>query len=103
MAELTPLATEADNLRRREAEADRDAELTEKSFDELSERVQLDQEEAAGVQKEWDELLQRDAETHQWIIDLMAEAEREHDLRLVVEEMSAALEQRAKLDTETVT
>jgi len=64
VAELTPLAAEADDLRRREAEARHDAELAEKSFDELSKRVWRDQEEATGVWKERDELLQRDIETH---------------------------------------
>ena len=58
MAELTPLAAEADNLRRREAEARWDADLIEKSFDELSERAQRDQEEAVRVRKERDELPQ---------------------------------------------
>ena len=54
------------------------------------------------MRKEWDELLQRDAETRQRIIDLLAEAEKEQDLRLVPEERSATLEQRAKLDAEMV-
>ena len=36
------------------------------------------------------------------IIDLLAEAERERDLRLEAKERSVALEQRAKLDTEAV-
>ena len=36
------------------------------------------------------------------MIDLLAEAKKEWDLRLVSEERSVALEQRAKLDTETV-
>ena len=44
------------------------------------------------MQKEWDELLQRDAETRQRIIDLLAEAKKERDLRLVTEERSATLE-----------
>ena len=62
MVELTPLAAEANNLQRREAEVLWDAEDAEKSFDELSERARQDQEEATRVRKEWDELLQRDAE-----------------------------------------
>ena len=64
MAELTPLAVEVDNLQRREAEARHDAELIEKSFDELLERTRWDQEEATRVWKEQDELLQWDAEAH---------------------------------------
>ena len=99
---MTPLTVEADNLRWREAEAHWDAEDTEKSFDELSERAWQDEEEAAKVQKEWDELLQHDTETRQWIIDLLAEVEKEQDLRLGAEERSMAQEQRAKLDAETV-
>ena len=55
---MTPLVVEADNLRRREAEAHRDAEDAEKSFDELTERARWDQEEATRVQKEQDKLLQ---------------------------------------------
>ena len=50
------------------------------------------------MQKEWDELLQQDAETYQRIIDLLAEAEKERDLRLGAEGRFVALEQRAKLD-----
>ena len=61
---MTPLAVEADDLQRREAKAHGDAELAKKSFDELSERAGQDEEEAARVRKEQDELLQRDAETH---------------------------------------
>ncbi|XP_066315515.1 uncharacterized protein [Miscanthus floridulus] len=102
VAELTPLATEADNLRRREAEACRDAEDAEKSLDELSERAWWDQEDGARVWKEQDELLQWDAEIHQRIIDLLAKAEKEWDLRLGAEERSVTLEQRAKLDAEVV-
>ena len=54
------------------------------------------------MRREQDELLQWDAETRQRVIDLLAEAERERDLRLVAEERSTALEQREKLDTEMV-
>ena len=54
---MTPLTAEAGNLRRREAEARRDAEDAEKSFDELSKRARRDEEEAARVRKEQDKLL----------------------------------------------
>jgi len=72
------------------------------SFVELSNRARWDEEKAARVRKEWDELLQQDAETRQRIIDLLAKAEKEWGLRLVAEERSVALEQRAKLDAEVV-
>jgi len=52
----------------------------------------LDAEEATRVQKQQDELLQQDAETCQRISDLLAEAEKERDLRLGAEERSVALE-----------
>ena len=65
MTELTPLAEEAARLRQREAEARWDAEDAEKEFQDLSARARQDEEEAARVQKEQDELLQRDAEARQ--------------------------------------
>ena len=54
------------------------------------------------MRKERDELLQWDIETRQQIIDLLAEAQKEWDLRLVAEERSTTLEQRAKLDVEMI-
>ena len=44
-----------------------------------------------------------DAKTHQWIIDLLAKAKKERDLRLEAEERSVALEQMVKLDAKAVT
>ena len=57
MAELTPLAEEVDSLRLREAEARRHEEETEKAFETLSARVRQDEEEAARVKREQDQLL----------------------------------------------
>ena len=54
---MTPLAAEVDNLRRREAEARRDAEDAKMTFEELSERAWWDEEEATRVWKEQDKLL----------------------------------------------
>ena len=54
------------------------------------------------MQKQRDELLQRDNETCQWIIDLLDEVEKERELKLRAEERSTALEQRAKLDIEMI-
>ena len=47
-------------------------------------------------------MLQRDAETCQWILDLLGEVEKERDLNLGVEEKLVALEKRASLDAMAV-
>ena len=91
MAELTPFAEEAAALRQREADARRNAEDAEKSFDELSERARRDEEEAARLREEQDELLQRDAEAHQQAFDLLAKVEKEQELKLGAKERSVAL------------
>ena len=64
MAELTPLTEEADSLRSWVAEAHWDTDEAEKAFKALSARSWRDNEEAAKVRKERDELLQKDIETH---------------------------------------
>ena len=98
MVELNPLAEEAANLRSWVAEACRDADEAEKAFEALSARSHKDDEEADRVRKEWDELLQKDAETHQRILDLLGEVEKERDLKLGSKEKLMALEKRASLD-----
>ena len=57
VAELTPLAKEADSLRSWVAEARQHAVEAEKMFEALSARSQKDNEEAAKVKKEQDKLL----------------------------------------------
>ena len=57
VAELTPLAEEADSLRSRVAEARRHADEAERAFEALSVRSRRDDVEAAMVRKERDELL----------------------------------------------
>ena len=64
--------------------------------------MQQDGEAAARVQKELDELLQKDAEAYQRAINLLEELEREWDLKLEAEERSTALQQKANLDAEVV-
>ena len=73
VVELTLLVEEAANLWSRVAKAHRDADEAEKAFEALSVRSWKDDEEATRVRKEWDELLQRDAETRQRILDLLGE------------------------------
>ncbi|XP_066373089.1 uncharacterized protein [Miscanthus floridulus] len=102
VAELTPLAKEAADLRQREAEAHRNAEDAEKVFQDLSMRARQDEEEGARVRKERGELLQRDTEARQWVLDLLAEVEKERELKLGAEERSMTLQQRASLDTEAI-
>ena len=46
-------------------------------FEDLSVRSRRDDEEAAWVRKEWDELLQKDATTRQQILNILAEVENE--------------------------
>ena len=99
---LTPLTKEADNLWSWVAEAHQDADEAKKAFEALSVRSWKDDEEAARVRKEWDELLQMDTETRQWILDLRSEVKKKRDLRLGVEEKLVALEKRASLDATTV-
>ena len=56
VAELTSLTKEAANLQSRVAEAHRDADEAEKAFEAPSARSQRDDEAAAQVRKEQDEL-----------------------------------------------
>ena len=64
MVELTPLAEEAASLWSRVAEARRDADEAEKAFEALSVRSWRDDDDAAKVRKERDELLQKDTKTY---------------------------------------
>ena len=65
MAKLTPLAEEVDNLQLWEAEARQHVDEAERAFEALLAREQQDDEDAAKVIREQNELLQRDAETRQ--------------------------------------
>ena len=84
------------------AEARWDADEVEKEFEALSARSRKDDEEVARVKKERDELLQKDAETRQRVLDLLGEVEKERELKLGAEEKLVALEKRASLDAATV-
>ena len=64
--------------------------------------MQQDEEAAARVRKEWDELLQKDVEAAERAVDLLAELEMERDLKLEAEERSVALQQKANLDAEVI-
>ena len=55
-------------------------------------RVKLDKEETARLQKEQDELLQKDVVASERAGELLAELETERDLKLNAEERSVALQ-----------
>ena len=74
-----------------EAEARWDTEDIEKMFQDLSVRAWQDEEEAARVRKDWDELLQRDAEARRCVLNLLGEVEKERELKLATEERFMAL------------
>ena len=65
-------------------------------------RVQQDEEATTRVRKEWDELVQKDAEAYHQAIDLLTELERERDLKLEAKERSVALQHKANLDAKVV-
>ena len=102
MVKLTPLTEEADSLRSWVAKAHRHADEAERVFEALLMRSRKDDKEAARFRKERDELLQKDAEIRQWILDLLGEVEKERDLKLGAKEKLVALEKRASQDATAV-
>ena len=85
-----------------ETEACQDAEEIHGMFEDLSARVKLDEEAAARIQKEQDELLQKDAEVSQRAVEVLAELEMERDLRRKAGERSVTLQQRVNQDAEVI-
>ena len=68
-----------------------DVEEIHGMFEDLLVRVKLDEEAAARILKEQDDLVQKDADAHQQAIELLAELETERDLKLKVKDRSAVL------------
>ena len=75
----------------REAEARQDAEEIHGMFADLSARVKLDEEKAARILKEQDELLEKDAEASRRAVEAHNELETERNLRRKVESEAEAL------------
>ena len=76
-----------------EADAHWDTEEFHGMFEDLSARVKVDEEATTRLQKEQDELLQKDATASERADKLdKAELEMEQDLKLKTEERSAALQ-----------
>ena len=60
-------------------------------FEDLSARMKVDEEATARLQKEQDELLQKNAATSERASELLAELQTERDLKLKAEDRSTAL------------
>ena len=74
-----------------EAKARRDMEEIHGMFEDLSARVKMDEEAAARIQKERDELLQKDVAASERVVKVLAELEMRRDLRRKAEDRSTAL------------
>ena len=61
-------------------------------FEDLSARVKLDEEAAAKIRKERDELLQKGPKASQRAVEVLSKLEMERDLRRKAEERSTALQ-----------
>ena len=71
-------------------------------FKDLSARVNLDEEAASRIQKEQDDLLQKDAAASERAVEVLAELEMERDLKWKAEDRSTALQQRVDQDAEVI-
>ena len=71
-------------------------------FEDLSARTKLDEEEIARLQKEQDELLQKNATASEKAGELLAELQTEWDLKLKAEERSATLQEKANQDAAVI-
>ena len=67
-------------------------------FEDLVVRVKLDEEEAAQIKKERDELVQKDVEASKRAAEVLSELETERDLRREAEDRSSDLRRRADQD-----
>ena len=71
-------------------------------FEDLLVRSKLDGEEIARLQKERDELLQRNAAANEKAVEVLKELEMERDLRRKAESRATALQQKVDEDIEVV-
>ena len=71
-------------------------------FEDLSARSKLDGEEIARLQKERDELLQRNAAVNEKASEVLKELEMERELRREAESRATALQQKVDEDVEVV-
>ncbi|XP_066320398.1 uncharacterized protein [Miscanthus floridulus] len=88
------MATQLAIIQEREAQARQDVEEAHGMFEDLSARSKLDGEEIAKLQKERDELLQRNAAAIEKAGEILNELEMERDLRQKAESRATALQQK---------
>ncbi|XP_066348016.1 uncharacterized protein [Miscanthus floridulus] len=81
-----------------EAEVCRDAEEIHGMFEDLKARSKLEEEEAARILKERDELLEKDAQASRRAIEAQNELETERDLRRKAESRAVALQEKVEAD-----
>ena len=67
-------------------------------FEDLAARVKLDEEEAARIKKERDELVRKDVKASKRATEVLSELETERDLRREAEDRSSDLQRRADQD-----
>jgi len=85
-----------------EAKARQDTEEIHGMFVDLSAKVKLEEEEAARILKEQDELLEKNAQASKWATEVLKELETERDLRRKAESRATALQQKVDEDVEVV-
>ena len=71
-------------------------------FEDLSARMKVDEEATARLQKEQDELLQKNAVASERASELLVELQTERDLKLKAKERSATLQEKANQDAVVV-
>ena len=96
------MAAQLATAQEREAQVRQDAEEAHGMFADLSARVKLEEEEAARILKERDELLEKDAQASKRAAEVLKELETEQDFRQKAESRAMALQQKADEDVEVV-
>ena len=86
------MATQLAAAQEREAEACRDAEEIHGMFEDLKARSKLEEEEAARILKERDELLEKDAQASRRAVEAQNELETERNLRRKAKSEAVALQ-----------
>ena len=96
------MAAQLATAQEREAQVRQDVEKAHRMFEDLSVRSKLDGEEIARLQKERDELLQRNAAANEKADEVLKELEMERDLRRKAESRATALQRKVDEDVEVV-